>query len=439
MLENHFSAGDASLEEKERALYADAAPGDQKLLLHYPDGREAESLEQSPAGAPSAANGQGSEPEASLSNTSAAESAPPGDAEGPGEEEEGPPAAGSLPPGGVEGPEEERPEFSSGGEPGQEVAGPGLPTEGAARMEAEVQEGSKVPEELQGILGDSPIREAAAGTAESVATQVSLSTEGEEVLPVRAEGEGNTGSDHQSTELDGTQEATPAGDEPEADMAAQAKEGAEDQPQDHSLQPEDEAITGPDHQPTDLHAVSNTVSSGVEAEEAAEESKAEGDTEASETAEDQGEPRPSQEPDSAIAASEKSEDTQSSEARETENYPLEGEVSGMPEEGQAEASSEEEGGEEGESEEGGVPSKEESEEDSGDGASSEEKEDIPGEAGEPQIAPGTTSQEEKAAQLDVEDRNTESEGSKTQDTEAEASEERQQGRGDPVITRRGRN
>ncbi|XP_055460350.1 sarcalumenin [Psammomys obesus] len=436
LLENHFSAGDASLEEKERALFADAAPGDKNLLLHYPDGREAESLEQTPAGAPSTANGQGSEPEASLSNTSAAESAPPGDAEGPGEEEEGPPAAGTLPPGGVEGPEEERPEFSSGGEPGQEVAGPGLPTEGAASMEAEVQEASsEVPEEFQGILGDSPITEAATGTGESVAAQVSLSTEGEEVRTVKAEGEGTTGSDHQSAEPDGAQDATAAGEEPEADVAAQAREAAEDQPQDHSLQPEDEAITGPDHQPTDPHAVSGTASPRVEAEEAAEESKAEGDTEAREKAEDQGEPRPSQESGSAIEASEKSEDTQSSEAREKEeNYPLEGQVSGMPEEGQAEASSEEEGGEEGESEEGGVPSEEESGEDSGDGASSEETGDISGEAGEPLIAPGTTSQEEEAAWLDVEDLNPESEGGKTQDTEAEASEERQQGRGDPVIT-----
>ncbi|XP_051023523.1 sarcalumenin isoform X1 [Acomys russatus] len=424
LLENHFSAGDASLEEKERALYTDAAPGDKNLLLHYPDGREAESLEQTPAGAPSTANGQGSESEASLSNASAAESAPPGDAEGPGEEEEVPPAAGTLPPAGVEGPEEERPDFSSGGEPGQEATGPGLPTEaGAASVEAEVPEGgSEVSEEFpEGILGHSPMKHAAAGTPESEDTQVPPSTEGEEVHAAEAEGEGNIGSDRQSTELDGAQDATPAGDDSEADKAAEAREGAED----HSLHSVDEAISGPDHQSTDLHAISDTESSGVEAEDAAEELKAEVDSEAGEKkAEDQGEPRPSQTSGSATEATEKSEDTQSSEARET--------VSGMPEEDLAEASPEEEDDRESGSEEGGVPSQEESGEDSGDGASSEEEGGIPGEAGEPQEAPGTTGHEEEGAQLDVEDLNTGSEGGKTQDTEAEASEERQQGRGTPT-------
>ncbi|CAO2641969.1 Srl [Lemmus lemmus] len=464
LLENHFSAGDASLEEKERALYADAAPGDKNLLLHYPDGREAESLEQTPAGAPSTANGQGSESEASLSNTSAAESAPSGDTEGHGEEEKGPEAAGTLPPGGVEGPEEERTEIGSRGEPGQE---------GAASVGAEVQEGSSgVPGEFQGLLGGSPMEEAAAGTTESTATQVSPSVEGEEVHTVEARDKGNTGSGHQSAELDGVQDATVAGDGSEADMAAEAREEAEDQPPGHSLRSEEEAIVGPDHQSTDLDAVSDNMSSGVEAGEAAEgaadqsqvlssqkeveaslgtghqptelvtsldatsageESKAEVDTEAGEKAEDQGEPRPSQEAGSATEANEQSGDTQSSKDRETENYPPEAQVSGMPEEGLAEASSEEEGGEEGESEEGGAPSKEESEEDSGDGASSEEEGNGPGEAGEPQEAAGTTAREEEGIQLDVEDLDTGSEGGKTQATEAEASKERQQGRGNPVI------
>ncbi|NP_001358562.1 sarcalumenin isoform 1 precursor [Rattus norvegicus] len=413
LLENHFSAGDASLEEKERALYADAAPGDKNLLLHYPDGREAESFEQPPAGAPSTANGQGSESEASLSNSSAAESAPPGDVEGPGEEEEGPHAAGTLPPGGAEGPEE-RPEFSSGEEAGQEEAGVGLPTEGAANMEAEAQE------ELQGRLGDGPMEEAAAGAAEPVAPQ---STEGEE-----AEGEGSIGSDHQSTELDGAQDAIPAGEDSDADVAAEAREEAEDQPEDHSLPSEDAAPPGPDHQPTDPHAVSDMASSEVGAEEDAEDSKAEVDAETGEEAEDQGEPRPSLEAGSAREASEKSEDTQSSEVRETE-----GQASGMSEEDLAEASSEEEGGEEDGRENGGLPSKEESGEDSGDGASSEEEGSTSGEAAEPQKTPRATGHEEEGAQLDVEDLNTGSEGVKTQDTEAEASEERQQGRGNPVI------
>nr|XP_048289024.1 sarcalumenin isoform X1 [Myodes glareolus] len=462
LLENHFSAGDASLEEKERALYADAAPGDKNLLLHYPDGREAESLEQTPAGAPSTANGQGSESEASLSNTSAAESAPSGDTEGQGEEEKGPAAAGTLPPGGEEGPEEERPEIGSGEEPGQE---------GAASVGAEVQEGSSgAPGEFQGLLGGSPAEEAAAGTTESTATQVSLSVEGEEDDTAEARDKGNTGSGHQSTELDGVQDATVAGDESEADMAAEVRE-AEDQPPGHSLQSEEEAIVGPDHQATDLDAVSDHMSSGGEAGEAAEgaadqsqeveaspgsghqptelvtaldatsageESKAEVDTEAGEKAEDQGEPRPSQEAGSAIEANEQSGDTQSSKDRETENYLPEAQVSGTPEEGLAEASSEEEGGEEGGSEEGGseeggAPSKEESEEDSGDGASSEEEGNGSGEAGEPQEAAGTTEHEEEGNPLDVEDLDAGSEGGKTQEAEAEASKERQQGRGNPVI------
>ncbi|XP_075797955.1 sarcalumenin isoform X1 [Microtus pennsylvanicus] len=448
LLENHFSAGDASLEEKERALYADAAPGDKNLLLHYPDGREAESLEQTPAGAPSTANGQGSESEASLSNTSAAESAPSGDTEGHGEEEKGPAAADTLPPGGVEGPEEERPEIGSGGQPGQE---------GTASVGAEVQEGSSgIPGEFQGLLGGSPVEEAAAGTT---ATQVSPSVEGEEVYTVEARDKGNTGSGHHSAELNGVQDATVAGDESEADMAAEAREGAEDQPPGHSLRSEEEA--------TDLDAVSDNTSSGGEAGEAAEgaadqsqvlssqkeveaspgsghqptelvtaldatsageELKAEVDTEAGEKVEDQGEPRPSQEAGSAIEASEQSGDTQGSKDRETENYSPEAQVSGTPEEGLAQASSEEEG-----DEEGGAPSKEESEEDSGDGASSEEEGNGSGEAGEPQEAAGTTEHEEEGIQLDVEDLDAGSEGGKTQDTEAEASKERQQGRGNPVI------
>ncbi|XP_051037275.1 sarcalumenin [Phodopus roborovskii] len=425
LLENHFSAGDASLEEKERALYADAAPGDKNLLHHYPDGREAESLEQTPAGAPSTANGQGSESEASLSNTSAAESAPSEDAERPGEEEEGPAAAGTLPPGGVEGTEEEGTEFSSGEEPGQD---------GAASMGAEVQEGSsEEPEGSQGILGASPMKEAAAGTTESAATQVSPSIEGEEVYTVEAKGEGNTGYGHRSTELDGVQGATHTGDESGAAMATGTREGSEDQPQGHALQSEDEAMAGPHLQPTDLDAISDSMSSGVEAGGAAEvasdqESKAEVDTELGEEAEDQGERRPSQEAGSAIEANEESGGTQSPKDREIENYLPEGQVSGMPEEGPAEASSEEEGGEEG-----GAPSKEESEEDSADGASSEEEGDIPGEAAEPQKAAGTTEHKEEGTQLDVEDLDTGSEGGKTQDTEAEASKERQQGRGNPVI------
>ncbi|XP_036885837.1 sarcalumenin isoform X2 [Sturnira hondurensis] len=71
LLENHFSAGDASLEEKERALLAEAAPPEKNLLLHSPDGREAESSEKTATGASTAAPSPGSDPEASLSNASA--------------------------------------------------------------------------------------------------------------------------------------------------------------------------------------------------------------------------------------------------------------------------------------------------------------------------------------------------------------------------------
>ncbi|KAF0881266.1 SRCA protein, partial [Crocuta crocuta] len=113
LLENHFSAGDASLEEKERALYAEAAPQEKTLVLHSPDGREAESSEQTAAGAPAAAAaGPGSGPEASLSNASASKSAAPGDLVGSGEQEAGPP-------GGEDGPEEE---LGLGEGPGQERA-----------------------------------------------------------------------------------------------------------------------------------------------------------------------------------------------------------------------------------------------------------------------------------------------------------------------------
>ncbi|XP_049624832.1 myristoylated alanine-rich C-kinase substrate-like [Suncus etruscus] len=52
--ESHLSAGEASLEEKERALYAEVAPQDHSLHLHAPDGREAESPEQPPKGTPKA-------------------------------------------------------------------------------------------------------------------------------------------------------------------------------------------------------------------------------------------------------------------------------------------------------------------------------------------------------------------------------------------------
>ncbi|XP_019571034.2 sarcalumenin isoform X1 [Rhinolophus sinicus] len=144
LLENHFSAGDASLEEKERALYAEAAPREKNLLLHSPDGREAESSEKTAAGAPTAP-GQGSDPEASLSNASASESASSGDPAGPRE------ASALLSEGEGETGEDRRPELSAGEGPAEEAEG---------------QAGSgAVPEEAEKFLADSPVQGAAAGAS----------------------------------------------------------------------------------------------------------------------------------------------------------------------------------------------------------------------------------------------------------------------------------
>lgn len=159
-MENHFSAGDASLEEKERALLAEAAPREKNLLLHSPDGREAESSEKTATGASTAAPSPGSDPEASLSNASA--SAAPGDpVELPG--------ANSVTPEGERGTGEEgRPELSSREGPAEEVEG---------------QAGSGVvPEEAKEVLGNSPAQGAAVGTAEPEGTgafPVEVETAGE--------------------------------------------------------------------------------------------------------------------------------------------------------------------------------------------------------------------------------------------------------------------
>lgn len=189
MLENHFSAGDASLEEKERALYAEAAPQEKNLLLHSPDGREAESSEKTATGASATAPSPGSDPEASLSNASAP--APPGDpVELPG--------ASALPPEGEEGTGEEgRPELSA--------------REGSPE-EAEGQAGNGVvTEEAEEVLGDSPPQGAAAGTAEP---------EGTGAFPVAVEtaGEGIPGPDQ-----------GPEGPDGVMDVDTKAREGPEDQ------------------------------------------------------------------------------------------------------------------------------------------------------------------------------------------------------------------
>uniref|UniRef100_A0A8C2XVQ9 Dynamin-type G domain-containing protein n=1 Tax=Capra hircus TaxID=9925 RepID=A0A8C2XVQ9_CAPHI len=161
LLENHFSAGDASLEEKERALRAEAAPGETHPLLHPSEGGEDGSSEKT------AADGLGSDPdpEASLSNASASESAAPGEPAGPGAEDAGPPgAASALPPGGEGEPWEEEGarELSSGEGPGQEAEGPagsGEVPEEAAEALGEAAAGSPEPENA----GDSPSQEVETG------------------------------------------------------------------------------------------------------------------------------------------------------------------------------------------------------------------------------------------------------------------------------------
>ncbi|XP_044247459.2 sarcalumenin isoform X2 [Ursus arctos] len=205
LLENHFSAGEASLEEKERALYAEAAPREKTLLLHSPDGREAESSEQTAAGAPAGA-GPGSGPEASLSNASASESAAPGDPAGPGEEEEGPPGASTLPTEGEGGPGEE---LGLGEDPGQE----------GAAGEAEGQAGSGVvPEEVEEVLGDHPVQGVAGGTAQPEGLGASPGMEVTEVHAPETRQEDNPGPDRGPEVPDGV-----------LDTDTATKEGAEDQ------------------------------------------------------------------------------------------------------------------------------------------------------------------------------------------------------------------
>ncbi|XP_029801867.1 sarcalumenin isoform X1 [Suricata suricatta] len=187
LLENHFSAGDASLEEKERALYAEAAPGEKTLVLHPPDGREAESSEQTAAGAPAATAGQGSGPEASLSNASASKSAAPGDPAGPGEQDAGPP-------GGEDGPEEQ---LGLGEGPGEE----GVPGE------AEGQAGSgMVPEEAEEVIGSHPEQGAAVGTTQLEGSGASPGEEVKEAHSPETQPEDSPGPDQEPDVPDGVLE-----------------------------------------------------------------------------------------------------------------------------------------------------------------------------------------------------------------------------------------
>uniref|UniRef100_A0A4W2BND9 Sarcalumenin n=1 Tax=Bos indicus x Bos taurus TaxID=30522 RepID=A0A4W2BND9_BOBOX len=200
LLENHFSAGDASLEEKERALRAEAAPGETRPLLHPPEGGEDGSSEKT------AADGLSSDPdpdpEASLSNASASESAAPGEPAGPGAEDAGPPgAASALPPGreGEPGEEEGARELSSGEGPGQEAEGPAGSGE--------------VPEEAAEALG-----EAAAGSPEPENSEDSPSQE------VETGGEGSPGPGLEPEVTDGA-----------ADVDAEAAQRTEDQAEPSSI------------------------------------------------------------------------------------------------------------------------------------------------------------------------------------------------------------
>ncbi|XP_014688677.1 sarcalumenin isoform X1 [Equus asinus] len=217
LLENHFSAGDAaSLDEKERALYAEAAPREKKLLLHSPDGREAGSSEKTAADTP----GPGSDPEASLSNASASQSAPLGDPAEPGEEEVRPPGESALPPEGERGPREEgRPDLSAGEGPAEERAGLGVSTEEVSGEADGQARGDVVPEEAEEILGDNAEQETAAGAVGPEDAGASPTTEEvEEAHAPKTGGEGSPGPDEEPEGPDGV-----------VDVDTEAREGPEDQ------------------------------------------------------------------------------------------------------------------------------------------------------------------------------------------------------------------
>ncbi|XP_055991101.1 sodium/potassium/calcium exchanger 1-like [Sorex fumeus] len=180
--ERRLSAGDASLEEKERGLYAEASPQDQSLRLQSPDGREATDPEQPPVGAPTLT-------EAGPSNASASESAAPGDLPGT-------PLPGVVgEPGSTEGASEEG-------------AGPGLPTE-----EAEAAAGS-----------DGALKNDTEGVgAEAGGHPDSPSTEQEPAGPGRVETDAQEGSEP-------TQDKPPTGggDETPTESASPSGDGGEE-------------------------------------------------------------------------------------------------------------------------------------------------------------------------------------------------------------------
>lgn len=429
MLENHFSAGDASLEEKERALYADTAPQDKKLLLHCPDGREAESPEKTPVSAP----GPGSDPEASLSNASATESPPPGekdnrDSVGPGEEKNGPPVASALPSGGAEGPvEEEWPEPSSGEGIAEEETGLGLPTEGAASGEAGEQAGGhELPEEVQEVPGDSPVQEAVAGTAEPEAEGASPRSEGDGFHSLNTEAEGSPGPGQEPAVPEGAPDVATIVRESEPDIDTEASEGTEDQGEPG---PAAEASAEPGGaQSAKAGDTEENQAPEMTEEDADEASSEEESGDGGESEEEGGVPSEEEsEEDSGDGASSEEAEGTSEEATQTQEAE-EPQEAREPQEGRdlQEAEEPQEGGapqESGEPQEAGEPHE---------GGDLQEAGE-PQEGGELQEATGTTSHRDRGAQPGSEELNTESVGSETLDMKAEEPEEGHQGRESPII------
>lgn len=429
LLENHFSAGDASLEEKERALYADTAPQDKKLLLHCPDGREAESPEKTPVSAP----GPGSDPEASLSNASATESPPPGekdnrDSVGPGEEKNGPPVASALPSGGAEGPvEEEWPEPSSGEGIAEEETGLGLPTEGAASGEAGEQAGGhELPEEVQEVPGDSPVQEAVAGTAEPEAEGASPRSEGDGFHSLNTEAEGSPGPGQEPAVPEGAPDVATIVRESEPDIDTEASEGTEDQGE---PSPAAEASAEPGGaQSAKAGDTEENQAPEMTEEDADEASSEEESGDGGESEEEGGVPSEEEsEEDSGDGASSEEAQGTSEEATQTQEAE-EPQEAREPQEGRdlQEAEEPQEGGapqESGEPQEAGEPHE---------GGDLQEAGE-PQEGGELQEATGTTSHRDRGAQPGSEELNTESVGSETLDMKAEEPEEGHQGRESPII------
>ncbi|XP_011838032.1 PREDICTED: sarcalumenin [Mandrillus leucophaeus] len=441
LLENHFSAGDASLEEKERALYADTAPQDKKLLLHCPDGREAESPEKTPVSAP----GPGSDPEASLSNASATESPPPGekdnrDSAGPGEKKNGPPVASALPPGGAEGPvEEEWPEPSSGEGIAEEETGLGLPTEGAASGEAGEQAGGhELPEEVQEVPGDSPVQEAMAGTAEPEAEGASPRSEGDGFHSLNTEAEGSPGPGQEPAVPEGAPDVATIVRESEPDIDTEASEGTEDQGEPG---PAAEASTEPggtqsakagdteeNQAPEMTEEDADEASSEEESGDGGESEEEGGVPSEEESEEDSGDGASSEE---AEGTSEEATQTQEAEEPQEAREPQEGRDLPEAEEPQKGGAPQESGEpqEAGEPHEGGDLQEVGEPHEGGDLQEAGE----PQEGGELQEATETTSHRDRGAQPGSEELNTESVDSETLDMKAEEPEEGHQGRESPII------